>query len=93
MARERGAFEDYAVVLQIKLWFESHIHYWLFLSCFLKNQQPWWPNQQLGPLSYKHHDTVKYLISITPQGTVTFLSKGYGGRASDECITENCEYL
>ena len=30
--------------------------------------------------TYKHHNTVKYLISITPQGTVSFISKGYGGR-------------
>ena len=25
--------------------------------------------------SYKHHNTVKFLIGITPQGTVSFLSK------------------
>ena len=38
--------------------------------------------------TYKHHNTVKYLISITPQGTVSFISKGYGGRASDKYIAE-----
>ena len=43
--------------------------------------------------TYKHHNTVKYLISITPQGTVSFISKGYGGRVSDKYITENCGYL
>ena len=43
--------------------------------------------------TYKHHNTVKYLISITPQGTVSFLSKGYGGRVSDKHITEDCGYL
>ena len=43
--------------------------------------------------TYKHHNTIKYLISITPQGTVNYLSKGYGGRASDKFITENCGYL
>ena len=26
--------------------------------------------------SYKHHNTVKYLIGITPQGTVSFISEG-----------------
>ena len=36
--------------------------------------------------TYKHHNTVKYLISITPQGTVSFISKGYGGRASDKLV-------
>jgi hypothetical protein len=43
--------------------------------------------------SYKHHNTVKYLISITPQGTVSFISKGYAGRTSDRYITENSGYL
>ncbi len=26
--------------------------------------------------SYKHHNTVKYLIGITPQGTVSYISGG-----------------
>ena len=34
--------------------------------------------------SYKNHNTVKLLISITPQGTVSFISKAWGGRASDK---------
>ena len=43
--------------------------------------------------TYKHHNTVKFLISVTPQGTVSFVSKGYGGRVSDEFITEHYGYL
>jgi len=43
--------------------------------------------------TYKHHNTVKYLISVTPQGTVSFISKGYGGRVSDKYLTESCGYL
>ena len=39
--------------------------------------------------SYKLYNTAKYLISITPQGTVSFISKGYGRRISDKFITEN----
>lgn len=43
--------------------------------------------------SYKHHNTVKYLIGITPQGTVCFISDGWGGRVSDKHLTENSNLL
>lgn len=42
---------------------------------------------------YKHHYTIKLLISITPQGCIEFLSVFYGGRASDLFITTDCGYL
>ena len=54
-------------------------------SCLLARSQTW--------SSYKHHNTAKYLIGITPQGTVSYISSGWGGRASDKYITEHCGLL
>ena len=42
---------------------------------------------------YKHYNTAKYLISITPQGVISFISNGWGGRASDKFLVENSGYL
>lgn len=37
--------------------------------------------------TYKHHNTIKYLIGITTTGVIIFISDAFGGRASDKFIT------
>uniref|UniRef100_A0A7M5X0V0 DDE Tnp4 domain-containing protein n=1 Tax=Clytia hemisphaerica TaxID=252671 RepID=A0A7M5X0V0_9CNID len=42
---------------------------------------------------YKHHNTVKVLLGMTPQGTISFISQPWGGRASDIHVTANSGLL
>ena len=43
--------------------------------------------------NYKQRNTVKYMIGITPQGSISFISRGWGGRASDKYLTEHSGFL
>ena len=43
--------------------------------------------------NYKRHNTIKFLIAVAPHGAITFLSKCWGGRATDKCITEQSGFL
>ncbi|KAL1424616.1 hypothetical protein MTO96_020020 [Rhipicephalus appendiculatus] len=60
------------------------------LDCFeIKLERP----SSLKPRSetwsqYKSSNTAKYLIGICPQGVITFISDGWGGRTPDKHITE-----
>lgn len=42
---------------------------------------------------YNHHNTVKVLIGITPQGSIWLVSKTWGGRTSDKFVKERCGLL
>jgi hypothetical protein len=37
--------------------------------------------------NYKHNNTIKFLVSITPTGSISYVSKAFGGRTSDKVIT------
>ncbi|VDI38428.1 Hypothetical predicted protein [Mytilus galloprovincialis] len=45
----------------------------------------WW----LTWSEYKHHNTFKVLIGVTPNGMVTFVSRLWGGNVSDRHIVEH----
>ena len=43
--------------------------------------------------NYKHNNTSKYLIGITPAGAISFLSLGSGGRVSYKQITKESGFF
>ena len=43
--------------------------------------------------NYKHNNTVKYLIRISPTGAITFLSGGWGGRVLDKELTNQSGFF
>lgn len=43
--------------------------------------------------NYKKHNTVKFLIATTPSGTISFISRCWGGRVSDKYITQHSDFL
>lgn len=42
---------------------------------------------------YKHHCTIKFLVGITPNGLICYVSLCYGGRASDKFIVQKSSFL
>ncbi|XP_057683201.1 uncharacterized protein LOC130911752 [Corythoichthys intestinalis] len=67
----------------------------VILDCFeIFTQKP--SNLKAQAQSYSHYrqsNSMKYLIGVTPQGAISFISKGCGGGASDKHITETSGIL
>lgn len=49
--------------------------------------------QALTWSEYKKCNTLKYLVSSTPDGFINYISTGYGGRISDALLVQTCVYL
>ena len=43
--------------------------------------------------SYKHHNTLKFLVACTPNGSISFISPLYLGSVSDPALTRDCGFL
>ncbi|XP_026461318.1 uncharacterized protein LOC113363041 [Ctenocephalides felis] len=50
-------------------------------------------HQSLTWSEYKKCNTLKYLISCTPDGFINFISNGFGGRTSDELLFQESEIV
>lgn len=72
-----------------------YFHVVSIINCFeIQIEKPSDPvKQKLTYSSYKGCNSLKYLISSTPDGFINFISKGYGGSASDIKIVNLSGYL
>jgi len=50
-------------------------------------------HQALTWSQYKKRNTLKYLMAVTPDGLISFVSIGFGGRATDEMVVSNSGFL
>lgn len=91
LARKREFASQYATQVCGGIW-KSHCCHCGLLDVFIERPSNLQARAQTFS-SYKHSHTLKYQISITPQGVIFFISKGWGGRISDKRITENCGFL
>ena len=63
----------------------------VILGCteVFKERPKWLINQACTWSEYKRHNTIKFLVGISPRGYITFSSDCYRGRASDRNIVKD----
>ena len=91
LSREGKSLENNANVFQISVWQQVTV----IIDCFevfIEKPTNLMARAQTFS-SYKHHNTIKILIGITSQGTVSLVLEAWGGRTSDKFLTENCGFL
>ena len=49
--------------------------------------------EQLTLSNYRHNNTLKVLIGISPTGAIIFISRAYSRRVSDKVITQRSGFL
>ena len=81
MARDASLFS-------VLIWKKKHRYYCLF-EAFIERPSNLLARAQTFS-NYKHHNTVRVLIAITPQGSICFTSKAWGGRTSAKYLTDKC---
>lgn len=62
-----------------------------FEICIEKSSNPATANQTWS--NCKHGHTVKYLIGVSPQSVIVYISDAYGGGSSDKFIVEDSGFL
>ena len=63
-----------------------HRYFFIEVPSSMKTQHQTWSE-------YKHHNTWKALIGISPNGAITFVSKLWSGCVSDKEIAQKCGVL
>lgn len=97
-ATQKWIYRPPSSVIQARLPDSFKLHYprcSMIIDCTeVRTEQPSTVEQQRALYShYKGSYTVKFLIAITPCGTICFHSEAHGGRCSDAFITVNSGFL
>lgn len=92
LARQKSAMETNANVFPLSIWQKSDCDHRLLWSFYWSTNKPSSTSTNFFP-SHKHHNTIKVLIGITPQGTISYISQAQEGRTSDKYLNENCGLL